>query len=63
MANELYFNQAFNPKPSAPLLITKCLILISGENQCIEEEGTHEELLAKEGLYHTLVMYQQQVQV
>ncbi|XP_063678804.1 ATP-dependent translocase ABCB1-like [Bolinopsis microptera] len=33
-----------------------------GENQCVAEEGTHEELLAKEGLYHTLVMYQQQVQ-
>ena len=63
MTNETYFNLAFNPKPSTPLLITKCLILISGENQCIEEEGTHEELLAKEGLYHTLVMYQQQVQV
>ncbi|XP_063693781.1 ATP-dependent translocase ABCB1-like [Bolinopsis microptera] len=33
-----------------------------GENKCKAEEGTHEELLAKEGLYHTLVMYQQQVQ-
>ncbi|XP_063686131.1 ATP-dependent translocase ABCB1-like [Bolinopsis microptera] len=33
-----------------------------GEYKCIAEEGTHEELLAKEGLYHTLVMYQQQVQ-
>ncbi|KAL5266828.1 hypothetical protein ACHWQZ_G004016 [Mnemiopsis leidyi] len=32
------------------------------EQHKVAEEGTHEELLAKEGLYHTLVMFQQQVQ-
>ena len=29
----------------------------------IVEEGTHDELMKKEGLYHSLVMYQQAVQV